>query len=277
MTSSDDNSASAGHLTEPSVSLDEWEKRWRERWAGGAKLSYESHPGMDDERAFLLGSERSPSAEYARLTRFNKEFENGFRELFEVGPAVTVFGSARFKESHPYYQLGVQTGRLLAQAGFAVLTGGGPGLMEAANRGAFEAGGASYGLNIVLPREQKPNPYVRKNISFNYFFIRKVMLVKYSCAFIVLPGGIGTLDELFEAATLMQCNKIGPFPVVLVGAKFWNPLRDTLFAMEHEGVFEKDELGFGRIVDTPEEAVESVLLGLPEDFTSKLRASAGVI
>ncbi|RIL06938.1 MAG: TIGR00730 family Rossman fold protein [Proteobacteria bacterium] len=228
-------------------------------------------PGKDDERAFLVGSERTPAAEYARLSKFTKEFENGFRELFEVGPAVTVFGSARFNEGHPYYDLGVKTGRLFAEAGFAVLTGGGPGLMEAANRGAFEAGGSSYGLNIVLPHEQKPNPYVRKSVNFDYFFIRKVMLVKYSCAFIVLPGGIGTLDELFEAATLVQCNKIGPFPVVLIGNKFWSPLRDTLFSMEAEGAFEADELGFGRIVDTPEKALESVLLGLPEEVTSALK------
>lgn len=140
--------------------------------------------------------------------------------------------------------------------------------MEAANRGAFEAGGESYGLNIVLPREQKPNPYVKKNIHFDYFFVRKVMLVKYSCAFIVLPGGIGTLDELFEAATLLQTHKIGPFPVVLVGDTYWGPLRDALFSMEDEGAFDGEGLGFCRIVDSAAEAVQSVLLGLPDDFRS---------
>ena len=142
--------------------------------------------------------------------------------------------------------------------------------MEAANRGAHEAGGASYGLNIILPHEQSINPYVDKSIEFRYFFVRKVMLVKYSCAFIVMPGGLGTLDELFEAATLVQCKKIGPFPLVLLGAEFWGGLRIwSRFMMEH-GVFQQEELGFGRITDSPKEAVELIVRSLPPAVRKRL-------
>src|SRR4030095_1499768 len=169
------------------------------------------------------------------LKRINLEFERAFKAFYEVGPAVTVFGSARFKETHPYYKLARAVGGELAKAGFATLTGGGPGIMEAANRGAHEAKGASYGLNIILPHEQDANPYVDRAVEFRYFFARKVMLVKYSCAFIVMPGGLGTLDELFEAATLVQCRKIGPFPLVLMGAKFWDGMRKWGQVMMKQG------------------------------------------
>src|SRR6185369_5836234 len=144
----------------------------------------------------LLTQTRTPDKEKARLKRINDEFVRAFKGLHLVGPAVTVFGSARFKQSHPYYKLAREVGAELARAGFATLTGGGPGIMEAANRGAHEAGGTSHGLNIILPHEQKENPYVDQSIEFQYFFTRKVCLVKYSCAFIVMPGGLGTLDEL---------------------------------------------------------------------------------
>jgi uncharacterized protein (TIGR00730 family) len=152
-----------------------------------------------------------------------------------------------------------------------VLTGGGPGIMEAANRGAHEAGGTSYGLNIVLPHEQAANPYVQQSIEFRYFFTRKVCLVKYSCAFVILPGGLGTLDEMFEAATLVQCGKIGPFPLVLVGEEFWQGFREWGNAMIQEGTFGRDEIGFGRITDSPKEAVELVLRGLPPSLRSRLK------
>jgi uncharacterized protein (TIGR00730 family) len=145
--------------------------------------------------------------------------------------------------------------------------------MEAANRGAHEAGGASYGLNILLPREQAPNPYVDESIEFRYFFARKVCLVKYSCAFIVMPGGLGTLDELFEAATLIQCQKIGPFPIVLIGAKFWAGLRKWGRFMMKEGVFAQHELGFGRITDSPREAVDLILRGAPPAVRRRLKAA----
>lgn len=145
--------------------------------------------------------------------------------------------------------------------------------MEAANRGAHEAGGASYGLNIILPHEQAENPYVEKSIEFQYFFTRKVCLVKYSCAFIVMPGGLGTLDELFEAATLIQCQKIGPFPVVLMGSKFWAGMQKWGQHMMSEGVFAKDEIGFGRVSDSPREAVELIARSLPPAVRAHLKPS----
>jgi len=159
----------------------------------------------------------------------------------------------------------------LARAGFATVTGGGPGIMEAANRGAFEAGGMSCGLNIILPHEQQANPYLHKNIDFHYFFTRKVMLVKYSCAFVVMPGGLGTLDEMFEAATLVQCKKIGPFPVILMGKSFWKGLQTWGKHLMKHGVFQQEELGFGRITDSPREAVDLILRSLPQDVKGRLK------
>jgi uncharacterized protein (TIGR00730 family) len=143
--------------------------------------------------------------------------------------------------------------------------------MEAANRGAFESGGISYGLSIILPHEQSSNPYVQKSIDFHYFFTRKVMLVKYSCAFIVMPGGLGTLDELFEAATLIQCQKIGPFPLILLDSKFWKGLQVWGQDLMNHGVFRKEELGFGRVTDSPQEAVELILHSLPSGMRKLLK------
>jgi uncharacterized protein (TIGR00730 family) len=151
------------------------------------------------------------------------------------------------------------------------MTGGGPGIMEAANRGAHETGGKSYGLNIILPHEQCENPYVDRSLEFHYFFTRKVCLVKYSCAFIVMPGGLGTLDELFEAATLIQCKKIGPFPVILMGEKFWAGLRTWGQFMMKEGVFAQDEIGFGRVTDSPKEAVDLITRSLPAEVRKCLK------
>jgi uncharacterized protein (TIGR00730 family) len=255
-----------------SQSLDEWERGWQKRWSKIGMPGYElpiGGPG-GDERDFLANI-RTPEKEWARLKRIQDEFVRGFKGLYLLGPAVTVFGSARFKERHPYYKLARAVGAELARAGFAVLTGGGPGIMEAANRGAHESGGRSYGLNIILPHEQSANPYVDRSIEFRYFFIRKVMLVKYSCAFIVMPGGLGTLDELFEAATLIQCQKIGPFPLVLMGTKFWKGMQDWGSFMMKEGVFTKDEVGFGRITDSPREAVELIVRSLPQPIKAKLK------
>jgi len=147
--------------------------------------------------------------------------------------------------------------------------------MEAANRGAREVGGPSYGLNIILPHEQAPNPYIDENVEFHYFFVRKVMLVKYSCAYVVLPGGLGTLDELFEAATLLQCGKIGPFPLVLVGREFWQGMRDFLLFMVEQGVFRANEVGFARITDSAEEAVDSVVRSLPQALRKRLHPIKG--
>jgi uncharacterized protein (TIGR00730 family) len=258
----------------PTPTVTEWERSWQQHWSKVGLPGYELPVGGPGghEREFLSQT-RTPEKEAARLKRINDEFKRAFKALYPLGPAVTVFGSARFKEDHPYYQLARATGSELARAGFATLTGGGPGIMEAANRGAHEAGGASVGLNIILPHEQSANPYVDQSIAFHYFFTRKVCLVKYSCAFIVMPGGLGTLDELFEAATLIQCQKIGPFPLLLMGVRFWKGLQDWgQFMMEHQ-VFAKEEIGFGRITDSPPEAVELIKRGLPAEIVQRLRPS----
>jgi len=251
---------------------EQWESAWHAHWEKTGFSPYEL-PVSDSsgvaEREFLM-QPRTLEGERSRLNRIMKEFEHGFRSLRNLGPAVTVFGSARFTPGHPYYELSRQVGRKLAQAGFAVITGGGPGAMEAANRGAREAGGPSYGLNIVLPHEQEANPYVDDTVEFHYFFVRKVMLVKYSCAYIVLPGGLGTLDELFEAATLLQCGKVGPFPLVLVGREFWSGMRDFLLFMVKQGVFGAEEVGFARITDSADEAVELVVRSLPAALKNRL-------
>jgi uncharacterized protein (TIGR00730 family) len=256
------------------ISPKKWEEAWQLHWTK-AQLNYELPPTQNesslDEREFLSVT-RTAEKEKARLKRITEEFEMGFKKLGRLGPAVTVFGSARFRPGEPYYELARNVGKVFAQAGFTVLTGGGPGAMEAANRGAHEAGGPTYGLNIILPHEQQPNPYVNDSFEFNYFFVRKVMLVKYSCAYIVVPGGLGTLDELFEAATLIQCQKIGPFPLILVGGKFWKGLRDFISYMASQGVFTPEEVGFSRIVDTPEAAVKLVLASLPKNFSKGLKA-----
>jgi uncharacterized protein (TIGR00730 family) len=243
---------------------DAWEVAWQRHWSKVGLPGYElpsGGPGSADRE--FLNTTRTPQKELARLQRIHDEFIRGFSALFHVGPAVTVFGSARFKEAHPYYSLAREVGTELAKAGFATLTGGGPGIMEAANRGAYEAGGPTLGLSIKLPHEQGANPYVKKPIEFRYFFTRKVCLVKYSCAFVVMPGGLGTLDELFEAATLIQCKKIGPFPLILIGSKFWNGLREWGQEMMREGVFARDEIGFGYVTDSPREAVDRIIRGLP--------------
>ena len=176
---------------------------------------------------FLRGPQ-SRLAELNRVLRISAEFVRGFRRLAFLGPCVTVFGSARFGDGHEYYAMARRVGQALARRGFTVMTGGGPGVMEAANRGAQEAGGRSVGCNIQLPHEQVPNPYLDHWIEFRYFFVRKVMLAKYSYAFIALPGGFGTLDEIFEIAVLIQTQKVKKFPVILIGRDFWEPLLDFL-------------------------------------------------
>jgi len=194
-----------------------------------------------------------------RAARIFVEFIRGFRALHFVGPCVTVFGSARFADDHPYYRLGREVGALLARAGFTVMTGGGPGIMEAANRGAREAGGRSIGCNIELPREQRPNPYLDRWITFRHFFVRKVMLVKYSYAFIALPGGFGTLDEIFETATLIQTHKMQEFPLVLIGDAFWRPLLDFLERrLVAEGTCEPQDVKRIIVTDSPRQAVGAV-------------------
>jgi uncharacterized protein (TIGR00730 family) len=219
-----------------------------------------------DEESDFLNSIDDHVADDARVTRIMREFLAGFDHLRTVGRCVTVFGSARFKPSHRYYKLAVETGRTLAKAGFAVMTGGGPGIMEAANKGARLGGGASLGCNIRLPREQKPNRYLDRFLEFRYFFVRKVMLAKYSHGFIVMPGGLGTLDELFEVMTLIQCGKMSNFPVVCMDRAFWLRMQDFFQnSMYAEGTLQSSELSFGKIVDDPKEAVAFIEKTLTEN------------
>ena len=255
-------------------SIEEWEAKWRDYCSEATGQGYELPVDAEEPERDFLTHTRTPEKERARLQRIEAEFVRGFRGLYRLGPAVTVFGSARFKEDHRFYKLARAVGAELARAGFATLTGGGPGIMEAANRGAKEAGGASYGLNIILPHEQCANPYVDKSIEFRYFFARKVMLVKYSCAFIVMPGGLGTLDELFEAATLVQCGKIGPFPVILMDEAFWKGMRQWGQFMIKNGVYTQDELHFGWVTNSPIDAVEVIRRSLLPQVRDRLRPLA---
>ena len=189
------------------------------------------------------------------------EFVDGYEKLAKIGPCVSIFGSARFSSDHVYYKMATEIAKKITELGFGVITGGGPGIMEAGNRGAHDGGGKSIGLNIDLPFEQHFNPYIDKGLSldYDYFFVRKVMFVKYSQGFIVLPGGFGTLDELTEALTLIQTKKIGRFPIVLVGSEFWSGLldwfRDTLLK---NGTIGEDSFSLFRVVDTADEAVEHI-------------------
>jgi uncharacterized protein (TIGR00730 family) len=195
------------------------------------------------------------------LFKIMGEFVNGFEKMSKIGPCISVFGSARTKEDAKYYKLAVEISKTIAEAGYGVITGGGPGIMEAGNRGANLAGGTSVGLNIDLPFEQHDNPYIDddKSLDFDYFFVRKVMFVKYSQGFVVMPGGFGTLDELFEAITLIQTHKIGKFPIILVGSEFWSGLFDWIKnTMLTQGTISPEDLNLIKIVDTPEEVVEII-------------------
>jgi uncharacterized protein (TIGR00730 family) len=195
-----------------------------------------------------------------RVLRIQGEFVSGINALAEVGAAVSVFGSARFGPSHPMYSAARRLGDLLAHAGFAVITGGGPGLMEAANRGAFEAGGLSIGCNIELPFEQVSNPYTNLSINFRYFFVRKTMFVKYSYGFVIFPGGFGTLDELFEALTLVQTRRISRFPIILYDRAYWQGLLDWVAATQlTEGAISPEDLNLLLLTDSVEEARDMVV------------------
>ncbi len=188
------------------------------------------------------------------------EFVNGFEKMSQIGPCVSIFGSARTKTDHPFYKLTIEVAKKIADNGYGVITGGGPGIMEAGNRGAHEAGGTSVGLNIDLPFEQHDNPYIDsdKSLDFDYFFVRKVMFVKYSQGFVVMPGGFGTLDELFEAITLIQTNKIQKFPIILVGTEFWSGLMDWVKAtlLDKFGNISPKDLDLIHLVDTSDEVIE---------------------
>ena len=226
----------------------------------GARIVEGSEATTEDEQ-FL---ERRPTPEFLqtdpwRALRIMAEFVEGFDAMAKVGPAITVFGSARTRPDDPIYELARTIGKRLAEAGYAVITGGGPGAMEAANRGCREGGGLSVGCNIELPHEQGMNPYVDVGVEFRYFFARKVMFVKYADGFVILPGGIGTLDELFESLTLIQTGKVRHFPVVLVGRAWWSGLidwmRGTLLA---EGAISETDLELFHVTDDPDEVIEII-------------------
>jgi uncharacterized protein (TIGR00730 family) len=195
-----------------------------------------------------------------RMFRIISEFVEGFEALGEVTDAVSIFGSAREPRSAKYYKDAEKTARLLAKQGYAVITGGGGGIMEAANKGAHEAGGTSIGLNIELPHEQNPNKYATIQMGFRYFFARKVMFVKYASAFVVFPGGYGTLDELFESATLIQTKKIKPFPIILYGKEYWSGILDWIKTKLLKGEYvSPEDMKIFQVVSTPEEAVQAIL------------------
>lgn len=219
-----------------------------------------------EEGKFLHGPSRR-GWELLRTLRITGEFIKGFRSLHFVGPCVTVFGSARFDEHNEHYKLARRTAERVSRLGFTIMTGGGPGVMEAANRGAKDAGGKSVGCNIKLPMEQHPNPYVDRFIEFRYFFVRKVMLVKYSYAFVVLPGGFGTLDEMFEALTLIQTGKISNFPVVLMGEEYWSPMLGFLKdRLAREGAIHESDLALLTVTDSPARAAEVIAEAAQRDF-----------
>ena len=214
----------------------------------------------------LLEGPHSRRREFRLLLHVVQDFIAGFRTLHFCGPCVTIFGSARVTEAHPYYHLGMEMGKGLAQLGFTVMTGGGPGLMEAVNRGAKEAGGRSVGVNIVLPFEQAPNRFCDRIVTCRYFFVRKVLLFKYSYAFVALPGGLGTLDELTEALTLIQTKKILHYPVVLMGATYWRGFLALLEDMVKAGTVNATDLKLFLVTDDLQEALEHIRKHAIEEF-----------
>lgn len=214
-----------------------------------------------------LEGPKSRSSELMFTIKVALQFIKGFRKLHFVGPCVTVFGSARFKEGHEYYEMAEEVGRAIAKTGFTVMTGGGPGIMEAANKGAFEAGGMSVGCNIRLPREQEANRYMNENVTFDFFFVRKTLLLKYSYAFVVLPGGWGTMDELFETLTLVQTGMIHHFPVVLMGKSYYQPLIDYLDFMLAQGTISAEDLKLVKLTDDPREAMNHLSTYISDFYT----------
>jgi uncharacterized protein (TIGR00730 family) len=209
------------------------------------------------EPVYLEGP-KSRGYEFCFAVRVFLQFIKGFRTLHFVGPCITVFGSARMKEDHPYYIAARNIGKKIAGLGFTTMTGGGPGIMEAANRGAFESGGMSVGCNIQLPFEQLPNPYVQKSVTFEHFFVRKVMLMKYSYAFIIMPGGFGTMDEFFETLTLVQTKTITQFPIVLFGKEYHQPLMKMIETMAEQGSIAKEDMALVLLTDDEQEAINHV-------------------
>lgn len=233
-------------------------------------------PTKPEQKAILelhdyLEGPKSRGSELLFTLKVVKQFVKGLRKLHFVGPCVTVFGSARFHPDHEYYQMAEAVGQHIAKTGFTVMTGGGPGIMEAANKGAFESGGYSVGCNIRLPKEQLPNPYMHESVTIDYFFVRKFLLLKYSYAFIVLPGGWGTMDEMFETLTLVQTGMIHQFPVVLMGKNYYEPLRAFLDVMLKEGTISEQDLTLVKLTDDPDEAMGHLAKYISDFYTIKKR------
>jgi uncharacterized protein (TIGR00730 family) len=222
------------------------------------------------EQVYLEGP-KSRSYELSFAWRVFTQFIKGFRTLHFVGPCITVFGSARFKEDHAYYEAAREFGKQIAQMGLTTMTGGGPGIMEAANRGAFENNGASVGCNIQLPFEQKPNPYVHKSITFQHFFVRKTLLLKYSYAFIIMPGGVGTMDEFFETLTLVQTKTISQFPIVLYGKSYYQPLIDYMHMMVQQKTISAEDMQLVLLTDSIEEAMQHIAKFIKTNYQVKSR------
>jgi uncharacterized protein (TIGR00730 family) len=218
----------------------------------------ETQPVISSKGPLYLEGPQSRGVELAFAWKVFWQILAGNRALYFVGPCITVFGSARFKEDHPYYEVAREFGKRIAAMGFTVMTGGGPGIMEAANRGAFETGGRSVGCNVHLPMEQQPNKYMQKWITFDYFFLRKAMLLKYSYAFIVMPGGFGTMDELFNTLTLIQTKSITQFPMVLYGKSYYAPLIEMFQKMKNEGTILEYDLSLLLVTDDLDEAMNHI-------------------
>ncbi|MGN6294224.1 MAG: TIGR00730 family Rossman fold protein [Chitinophagaceae bacterium] len=222
------------------------------------------------EHIFLDGP-KSRGYELGFAFRVFRQFIKGFRCLHFMGPCITVFGSARFKEDHPYYQQAREFGKRIAALGFTTMTGGGPGIMEAANRGAYESGGVSVGCNIQLPFEQKENPYLHKSVTFEHFFVRKVLLIKYSYAFIIMPGGFGTMDEFFETLTLVQTKTITQFPIVLFGKEYYRELLETIEDMAKKGTIAKEDMELVLVTDDIDEAMAHIHSYITTNYKIKPR------
>jgi uncharacterized protein (TIGR00730 family) len=222
------------------------------------------------EHVFLDGP-KSRGYELGFAWRVFKQFIKGFRNLHFLGPCITVFGSARFKEDNIYYSHAREMGKRIAEMGFTTMTGGGPGIMEAANRGAYENGGKSVGCNIQLPFEQQANPYMHRTVTFEHFFVRKVLLVKYSYAFIIMPGGFGTMDEFFETLTLVQTKTVTQFPIVLFGKEYYRPLLNAIEIMAEQGTIAKEDMNLVLVTDSIDDAMQHIHTYIKTNYKVKPR------
>ena len=240
-------------------------------------MTHRSSSGNNNHHRRARANLSPDSKDVWRIFRIMSEFVEGFEEMASIGPAVSIFGSARIKPGAKYYKDAEETARLLAKAGFAVITGGGPGIMEAGNKGAYETGGNSVGLNITLPQEQEANRYQTLSLDFHYFYARKVMFVKYASAFVCFPGGYGTLDEFFETMTLIQTLKVEAFPVVLYGSEYWQGLAEWIRGALIPEYIDPEDIDIFKIVDSPQEVVRVVKQGVKHHWWRPLDAELGKI